>query len=192
MGRMTDHPDQSGSSKETAKDDVDSCDERSAAALANDTGCSETAPKQDADAFEASSLSDQSHRVAAIGQTLSYNSPIPPPQVMQAYEEAQPGAFNRILQLTEKEQDHRISEREREGTHRREVVERDQEAGITDQKRGMYLGVLVVLIMVVGVVGCAAFDQPWPAGILGGGLTGIIGIFAWRQRRGNSDDQPKP
>jgi uncharacterized membrane protein len=111
---------------------------------------------------------------------------------MEHYEATQPGAFNRILQLTEKEQDHRISEREREGAHRRKVVERDQEAGIADQKRGMYLGVLVVLIVVVGVIACAAYDQPWPAGILGGGLTGIIGIFAWRQRRGNSDNQPKP
>lgn len=48
-----------------------------------------------------------SSQKAFIQQTKIYQGIIPPPEAMEHYERVQPGFANRILQLTEKESQHR-------------------------------------------------------------------------------------
>jgi len=190
MGSLTHRADPSGGSGATTEGDGSdgAVDAATSTAPVDDTVGASADPAANAEPFDAQSLNDGREHLS-IEQ---YTSPLPPPEVMGGYEAVQAGAFDRILRLTEQEQAHRISEDEREGAHRRTVVERDQTAGIADQKRGMYLGTLVVAIVVSGVVGCAWIGQPWPAVVLAAGASGIIGIFAWRQRRGNAADQSRP
>lgn len=87
----------------------------------------------------------------------------------RAYDEALPGSAERILELAEKEQDHRI-EWEREALRQ-----------APQQRR---LGTLIVLssLAVAGVL--AMYGHDWVAGIVGcTGVAGTIFSFVRRNRR---------
>jgi uncharacterized membrane protein len=193
MGSLTDRSDQSGGSGATNEGDgADRADDAANSAVpVREAEHPDSHIHGDRGAIDAPSLIGGGKGVS-IERTLSYESPLPPPEAMRDYEAIQPGAFDRILKLTEQQQTHRINEEEREGTHRRAVVRRDQAAGIADQKRGMYLGTLVLGLVILGGITCAALNQPWPAAVLAAGAAGIIAIFGWRQRRGNAGEQSRP
>jgi hypothetical protein len=152
MGSLTDRSDQSGGSGATNEGDgADRADDAANSAVpVREAEHPDSHIHGDRGAIDAPSLIGGGKGVS-IERTLSYESPLPPPEAMRDYEAIQPGAFDRILKLTEQQQTHRINEEEREGTHRRAVVRRDQAAGIADQKRGMYLGTLVLGLVILGV-----------------------------------------
>lgn len=51
---------------------------------------------------------DQSHQVIAVAQG-HFSGPLPPPSVLQGYDDVLPGAAERIVQMAEKEQHQRHS-----------------------------------------------------------------------------------
>lgn len=105
-------------------------------------------------------------RVAAVFQTVaSYSGPLPPPHMLQEYNDALPDGANRI-----------VNNWETESQHRRTVESRSQ-----------ILAFLVMLLAISAAVGCAYFGQPWVGGgivlatMLGIGLTGALRLVAFKR-----------
>ena len=100
---------------------------------------------------EADALRDSAGgEVTVSGVIQSYRGPLPPPAAFQAYETTLPGAADRILGLTEKQQDHR---------HRVEPQEQDranqwQELAMRDRAQARGMVFVLALALLAGGVGC--------------------------------------
>lgn len=92
---------------------------------------------------------------------------------MAEYERIQPGAFDRILTLTE-----------RESKHRQDYENRDLDAGIAIESKSLYLGGAIACFFILGGIICAALDQPWAAAAMVAPPTiGIVGLFLSKSRK---------
>ena len=54
-------------------------------------------------------LPEEARKTIVMSMSASFSGPLPPPQMLRAYDEVLPGIADRILALTEKQTDHRIS-----------------------------------------------------------------------------------
>lgn len=112
--------------------------------------------------------------------------PLPPPQILQEYEQASPGSAKRIIELTEIQ-----------GAHRRLMEERALEAqveGMRRQFREARLGQILAVVITALAVGCGTFiavqGQPWPGALLG--IVGLGGIFSAFLKGPERDESPTP
>lgn len=100
-------------------------------------------------------------------QAASFSGPLPPPALYEQYEEVLPGSAERIMAMTEREQEQRH-------TWDNRVVE-VQNGEIS---RGQWLGFVLGAGAIVGAVYCATIDQPWVATVMvGTSLAGIVTAF---------------
>jgi uncharacterized membrane protein len=81
-----------------------------------------------------------------------WQSPYPPPDAVERYEKICPGAFDRILAMAERLQAAQIEQG-------RTVAQFTQ----NDTKRGQWLGFLVAIGSLLGVVASLALGSPWVA-----------------------------
>jgi uncharacterized membrane protein len=101
--------------------------------------------------------------------TASWRAPLPPPDALQRYEEILPGSANRILEMAEKQHEHRIS------------IERTIVFG---NSRRAYLGLAAgFIISALGIGGgiyLIATGHDWAGLALAGvNLTGLVGVFVY-------------
>ena len=82
--------------------------------------------------------------------TKQWSGPVPPPEVLSKFNDAIPGGATRILEMAEKEQQHRIA---------REATAID--AMVADTKRGQWLGAAVAVASIAGAVGTAMAGAHW-------------------------------
>ena len=96
--------------------------------------------------------------------SVSYSGPVPPPAMVRAYEEMNPGSAKKFLEMAEKEQ----SSRHRDGFMVR----------LNDSFR-IFGSIIVSLALIGAAVYCAVIGQPELGGILGtsGVVVGIIRHF---------------
>lgn len=107
---------------------------------------------------------DQAREFRAIKAQSFFSGPLPPPAVLKNYDEALPGAAERIFALTEKEQ-----------SHRHQWENKALASEISYSRLGLWLGAAALFAVIIGVVVCAFIGQAWAAGTLGAlGLTGIV------------------
>ena len=112
----------------------------------------------------------------AVIKAIYFKGPLPPPSVLRQYEEQFPGAGERILTMTEKEQTHRHN-------WDRQMLEYQGKEVQNGQMYGFVLGALAIC----GGAFCAYIGQPVVAGILVG--TTVVGIVtAFIQGRSDSDE----
>lgn len=100
-------------------------------------------------------------------RTQSFSGPIPPPSILEGYEQILPGAAERVLQLAEGD-----------AAHQRAIENRALDAAEREVRRGQRFGLVIGL----ATMSLAAFavhkDLPWIAGILGGGtMVGMVSAF---------------
>lgn len=128
-------------------------------------------------AREAGVEPEQAARIVSV--VSRFSGPMPPPKVLAAYEQCIPGSADRILAMAEKEQDFRH-------TTTKDAIAETQ----SSDTRGKRYALAVVLIMSVAAVICAALDQPWVAGVLGGGtLASLVAAFLGQQMVQRGDRQ---
>ena len=109
-----------------------------------------------------------------LSVSASFAGPIPSPRILQDYDRILAGSAERILQMAEKQAAHRL-EIERQIT----LAEiEDQRAQRLEIQRGQNYG-LVAVITSLALSGVAVvFNQPWVAGVIGGGtLVSLAGAF---------------
>lgn len=135
-------------------------------------------PGQDLQTTESSELDDlegllenmepeQRELYRRVVTQAQFSGPLPLPALFKQYDEILPGAAERIMSMTEREQAHR---------HTWETNALDSE--INYGRLGLKLGAIALFLDILGVVACAYFEQPVAAGALGlVGLTGIVSTF---------------
>ena len=94
-------------------------------------------------------------RIAASVQLEVWQGQFPPPDTVEAYNRASPGAFDRMITMAETQQAAQI-----------DLNRMGSEAARKDARRGHYLGAAVTMSAIAGAVACAWLGQPVVAGIL--------------------------
>ena len=113
-----------------------------------------------------------------LGTRSHFSGPLPPPEIIEAYERILPGSANRILTMAEKNQDHRI-----EMELKKIVLDGDEtkkliSSGIQRVPRGQWFGFIITIAFLVAATICAWVGHPFTASILGlGGATNLVALF---------------
>lgn len=114
----------------------------------------------------------------------SFSGPIPPPELLEKYNDVIPNAAERILAMAEKQQEHRQA-------LERKVVFANAEA----QKQGMYLGFIIVMAAIIGGTWLIAKGKEL-TGLVSviTALVGLVGVFAYGKYEQKKDlkNKPKP
>lgn len=120
----------------------------------------------------------------------SFTGPLPPPGLLRSYEDACPGAAQRLIAMAEEQ-----------GTHRRRLEEKMANAGeaamklqFTENKRGQISAVAVAFAFLIAGVWVVVSGHAWPGAVLGlgGGGVGLAPIInAFLRRRGESGPVPE-
>lgn len=121
------------------------------------------------------------------------SSPLPPPQLLQEYERACPGAGERIFRMAEAEQQHRHALQQQ--ALRADLEDLQRTHGNT--ARGQLLGFGVVVAALAAAVVIAVYSTAWgapvAAGIIGaGGLTSLVYVFIRGQRHRQEEGRTQP
>ncbi len=126
---------------------------------------------------------DPDHRAVLIHyfrQThlSSFTGPIPPPEVLQGYENVKQGFADRILTMAEKQQDHRIS------SESKMIKESANETS-----RGQWFGFIIAISFLVGAVILGLTGHEWLGGVIGGGtLVSLVTVFLTNRPAKKSED----
>ncbi|WP_372000981.1 DUF2335 domain-containing protein [Tistrella mobilis] len=116
-----------------------------------------------------------------VSQTM-FSGPLPPPALFAHYEDVLPGAAERILALTEREQAHR---------HRFEADALHAEVRYSNL--GMWLGAGVLIFVLIATCFCAYIGHGEVAiAIAGLGVAGVVGAFIRGKGSHRSDQSEKP
>ncbi|WP_060988319.1 DUF2335 domain-containing protein [Photobacterium leiognathi] len=103
--------------------------------------------------------------VQAVAQ--EYSGPIPPPRMLNDYENVQSGLAERIVAMAEKEQ-----------SHRHALEDKAVTGEISKDKRGQNYALLSSLVIILGSIGLIYTGHEVSGSILAGGtLTGLAYIF---------------
>lgn len=102
-------------------------------------------------------------------QRSAWQGPVPPPDVLRQYDEAAPGAANRILKMAENQSGHRI---------------RLEGVVVNGDSRRAYLGLSAGFLVALTVIGCGTFliytGHDWAgASLVGLDLASFVGVFVY-------------
>lgn len=111
-------------------------------------------------------------------QVQAHEGPLPSPSVLKAYEAICPGAMDRILQLAEREQQHRL-----------DCEQQALSANIDDAKaeraaecRGQWQAFVLCFASIASGVILALLGQPIPGSLLAGAtMLGVAAVFITRK-----------
>lgn len=96
-----------------------------------------------------------------------FAGPLPPPAMLAHYEEIHEGLAHRLLNLTEKEQEHQ---------HKLDLI------SISNERPKIYGSIFISCLMVLGGVACAYYDQPVLGGVIA--TTGpLAGALQWWMKK---------
>ncbi len=107
-------------------------------------------------------------------QIIQFSSPLPPPEILQKYEQIHPGLINEILELTKIQNE-----------HRRQLESKNLEAQIIHQQKrdletklGQWFAFIISLVAIAGSIYTALQGHEGVAAVIGGvGLTGLVARF---------------
>lgn len=121
--------------------------------------------------------------LAARFQAQSFQGPIPPPVIMEQYEDIYPGSVDRILAMAERQAAHRMD-------LERTVVRCDKR----DSLLGLIFGFVLGLASIAGGVYCISNGNQISGSVVGGlGVTGLVSVFVYgrEQRRKERESRLK-
>ena len=111
------------------------------------------------------------------------SGPLPPPEVLAGYDRIVPGAAERIISMAENQ-----------ARHRQQIEKIAIESDSKDARLGLYFGLTIGLVAVIGGVTCIMSGHEVGGTIVGGtGLTGLVGVFVYgsTQRRKEREQRLK-
>ncbi|MDE6535890.1 MAG: DUF2335 domain-containing protein [Muribaculaceae bacterium] len=118
--------------------------------------------------------------IQAIKQE-SFKGPIPHPELLQKYENIQPGFAERMVSMAEQQLDHRIK-----------CEDKIVDGSIAESKRGQTFGLIVSLFFLGAAVLLGMYNHEWLAGGLGGGtLLGLVTVFVTNKPNKSDDNTPQ-
>lgn len=142
-------------------------------------------PTERIDASKAAGNSDTS--LVSIAQ--SFEGPLPPPTFLKQYEEALPGAADRIFALAESQTKHRI---ELENRLLEGEIE-DAKNGRGERRLGQWLGFVICIVAIVSGATISVMGQPYAGVLIGAvGLTPLVSTFITGRKENKLDDDKAP
>lgn len=100
-------------------------------------------------------------------QRASFAGPLPPPDILEKYNQISPGAAERIIKMAEDQ-----------AKHRQDLERKVIDADIIGGRRGQTCGFIIGLAAVLGGTACALLGHQIAGTFIGGGgVTGLVGIF---------------
>lgn len=132
--------------------------------------------------------------------TMLFMGPIPPPNILNEYEQLLPGAANRILEMAENQVRHR-HEIENKQIH----IEMSQNQSnielakntMSERKRGQLCAFIITMSSLMGGAILSYFGKPLAGSLFGGaGLASVLLVFysnniPWLKRKNNRPDNQK-
>ncbi|TXT25737.1 MAG: hypothetical protein FD138_2918 [Planctomycetota bacterium] len=104
---------------------------------------------------------------AFSAEMRSYSGPIPPPDLLKQYDEISPGTALRIIAMSEKQSEHRMS-----------LEKKVVESGITRSTAGLVCGFLIACVFAGAGVWVASMGHPAAgATIATASVVGLVGVF---------------
>lgn len=120
-------------------------------------------------------------QLAAVAAT-HFEGPIPPPAILQGYEDVIPGSAERILRMAEQE-----------SSYRHGLTTKMLNADISRSNRGLWLGWVVALAFLVAATMMVLGGHPVPGTIFGTlDLAGLVGVFVYGKWSGERDENQHP
>lgn len=137
--------------------------------------------KRDKDPGQESGVSylsaHQRQQIVQAQISASYSGPLPPPDILIRYNEAVPGAAERIIAMAEEQ-----------STHRMALENRVVDADIRRSNLGLIAGVVVALGFGAGSFVAIIAGQPVAGAIIGGvDLVALVGTFVYGTERRRSE-----
>lgn len=115
----------------------------------------------------------QTHRHEISVQQHSWQAPLPPPAVLEGFNNVVPGSAERIIKAWEVESE-----------HRREIDRREQRWFYANAVTGKVFAFLFVMGALALSAWALYLDKPWLAGILAGTtLASVVGAFLEVEKR---------
>jgi len=113
----------------------------------------------------------------------SFNGPLPPPPILQGYDDIQPGFAERIVSMAESESAHR-HELERKAL---DADIKGTEKEFLERRIGQILAFLIVIIMAGIATYLAVIGREIAASVFGGpAIAAIVGAFLTRRKENNN------
>ncbi|MYH02114.1 MAG: DUF2335 domain-containing protein [Nitrospira sp. SB0675_bin_23] len=94
---------------------------------------------------------------ASLKKSVSWSGPIPPPSALEGYENIIPGSANRILEMAEKQTEHRIE-------LEKIVIQGDTKRSYV----GLIAGFILSAMVIVGGIYLISTGHDWAGGVLVG------------------------
>lgn len=133
------------------------------------------------------SKAEASHHVI-VSSSQSFVSPLPPPEILSAYEKTLPGITERILVSFEKEGDHRRASEK----FQQELVQDYQNNHFFLMRRGQLCGMLVVILGLAVAAFLGWAGRQVVAGIVAAlDLVGLASVFLYSQYKSKEDSETK-
>jgi len=114
-------------------------------------------------------------RTVATTTAQHFSGPLPPPQILEKYNQVVPDAADRIIAMAESQ-----------SKHRQQLEIKVIESEVKNSRLGLHYGLIIGLATVVGGAFCIYSGYEIGGTVLGGtGLTGLVGVFVYgsTQRR---------
>ena len=109
----------------------------------------------------------------------TFIGPLPPPEVLLQYENASPGAADRILTMSEKQSEHR------QYLEKTVILSQEKCSAI-----GQKFALIIAILCIVACCFCAYVGQPAPASVIGGAtIIGSITAFLKGKQKREQDLQ---
>ena len=125
-------------------------------------------------AQRAPSVASQAKNVKSVtARAEQFSGPIPPPQILNQYNQIVPGAADRIIAMAEGQAE-----------HRQQLEKQAIDSDIKNSRLGLQYGLAIGLAAVIGATVCIVSGFEIGGSILGGtGLTGLVGVFVYGSRQ---------
>lgn len=122
--------------------------------------------------------------IALRHQTESFSGPLPHPDILKKFNEAVPGAAERIIKMAEEQ-----------ASHRKELEKAVIHSNISRSKWGQILGFILALIGLIVACVVAIYGNAIAGGVIGvGTLVSLVSVFmyGYRTKPSESSDDKEP
>ena len=101
--------------------------------------------------------------------SITWQSPLPPPEILRQYDTVQAGTAERIIRMIEGQ-----------ALHRQQLEAQVIAADVQHAHLGLWLGCVVSVSALAAAVGCAALGHGVSAAIIGGAdIVALAGVFIY-------------
>lgn len=140
---------------------------------------------------------EQSQSVEIVATAISWQGSLPPPSMLQQYDDALPGAAERIMRMAEAQENHRIQAENRRIKQDDRRIEQDDRRIAQDDRRieiegkrvqveskrgylGLAFGFAISLLLIAIGAYVVVWGNPWVGvAIIGVDIAAIAGIFVY-------------